>query len=319
MDPEKVLAQIKKALGLDESATREQILAALDGIAKLQEARKGETSDAPDAPEEPEAAAASKPEDDATKLDFDVDALRSLVAELAKPEDESTSATTDDADATKADVDGGQATEAELMDEALSGEAMAAIGLIAEATGMDPAAVIAGLRDNADGIAQLLSGQGDGTPAEDQAGAMSRDVALRASKARVEALEASRKRDGDRIAKLEKQVAKATEASDAVRVGEAIGAGHILPGHRDLFLSLARSNREEFEAQLTAAKGTPAVPTEDLATGKGSKPEPGRIDDEDSDPKLAHLARTMRNAKIPEARIKAELERARKQDFEGRA
>lgn len=260
-------------------------------------------SGAPEAPEEP--AKASVDAEDAAALS-------------ATPEAEDV--------VVEASVDAPAVEAADPSDgageDALAGEAMSAIGLLSEATGMDPASVVASLRDMAAQVAAVLSGQPDsGAPAEQPA--MSRDVTVAASKARLEATEAKLSavvRDSAvKVAALEKQVAQLSAGSNERRIDDAIRAGHILPAHKAIFVALAKADHAEFESQLKGAEGAPAVVVADIATGKGSGPTKDNVTPQGDDPKLALLAATLRNAGMPEHVIAAAVKREAAKDFAGRA
>ena len=302
MDPEKAdkaLAAVAKAMGLDEGADRETMLKALDAIIALKEALSGEKpKDEPAPAEEPAPEAA---------------ATAAASADEAVPED---------ADVVEAsDAPAETADEVELMDEpgggdALAGEALSAVGMLAESSGMSPEEVVAMLRDKAAEVAALLAGApADGSAATDAPmsshDAETASVALTAAKAGQAALKKQLDDEKSSKAKLAARIAELESEGDARMLDDAISKGHVLEAHRKVYLTLARHDRAEFRAQLAEASASPAVPVDDVVVGKGKKlagkdeSVPLSVDPQNDDE--SRLVNGLRAAKVSEGRIAKRL------------
>lgn len=310
MDPEKVLADVAKALGLDEGASREELVKALDAIAALKEALAGEAEDAPaeDAPADAPPAEASREGEDTVEATADAGGAVEASDEV---------------------VEAADALPEEDAGDPAAGELRAVLDGLMEATGLDEASVLAALREKQDEVAAVIAGApADGMPAEEDAAAaasgMSRklkakDVALSAAQERVKALEAKIGAKDSELAKLAKRIGEVEAEGDERRVADAIKAGHLLPASRAVFIALARADREEFLKQLKAAEGSPEVPT-----GRKTHPTPPAVDSVTSDidgkdPNRVQLTKTLKAAGWSAKKIDAYFAGQDVNDFEGRA
>lgn len=180
------------------------------------------------------------------------------------------------------------------VSEAAMGDLMAWFDALMQSLGLDEASTLAGLRDQADAILGILQGQApNGAPAEEASAA-----ALSASKERVKALEAAVAARDAQLAENAAKVAEMSQAEDARQIDDAISSGHILAASRDVFVRLARANRDEFVASLAEAAKGPAVPVMKLVRPKG--PDATNVDESNDE---SHLRRALKNARIPAKRI----------------
>lgn len=297
MDPDKTLAAVAKALGLEEGASREQLVKALDALAALKEAKDGE-GDAPEpeaAPEEPEAPA------EASREDADA------VAATDAPE----------GDVVEASVDAEEADAVELMDEVaehdpVAGEMSTLVSALCEATGMDEASCLAALRERLDDVAALLTGQpADGMPADEAEHGMSR-AALEASRANTKAAQAKLTKANAEIAKLTARLDDLEAERRKDRVEAAIASGHITRASAKPYFALARKGGQDFDDLMAEAAESPEVPTGTVAAGKGSDTAAAdNVTPEASQhPEVLKLTSWLRNAKLENtARGKAQIER----------
>lgn len=221
MDPEKMIAGVAKALGLDPGTSKEKVVSMLEAIYSFLGAMSGDE-------------AATIEEKAATDAE-----LSRKVVETAKA-------------IRKLSVDLAEGDGAAASDAAAS----AILTKLLEATGMDEAGVLAAVTSNIDAIAKLLTEQPASGGAEDAAAAaaLSRSATeLSATQARVKALELSNKAMSEQLASIEAEKIKA-------RVDEAVKLGHILESDRETFVELARTSRSMFDRMLSSASTRPAVP-----------------------------------------------------------
>ena len=326
MDPEKILAQIKKALGLADDATREQITKALDALAAFQEAKTGDGAGAPAPTEGDDAAAAAasdagagaramgvaadKLNELATMLGVSLedagdsygpvfDAISALqqgakveqiteggAAPAAAASDETSTNTVAAAD------DAGDATA--FADDATAAAAGQLIDALVEATGLDAAGVLAGLQEQIEALTGLLTGAAEGSgdaATEDMAAA--RAVAtsrINALTVKLNKESADKKKLSDRINALELERRTA-------RIDGAIHAGHVLGADREKLVKLAASNPELLEEWLGEASDAPAIPKGKKIGTKVTTPT-SVIDD--NDPRVqAHVKALSRGGKDP--------------------
>lgn len=231
MDPKKVLSAIAKALGLPDTAAPEKMKRAFDALVALM----GAMSEEETAPETIEELSASK----------DADAkLARIVAKAAKLSKSGALKLADD-----------------LMEpasvEATETAATMAVNKLMTATGLDEAAVLAGIEANLDAIASLITG----TPAA----GMSSDapaLAAAANLARVTELTSRANAQAARIAELTADLAKRTAAETEQRIAahfsRLVTEGKAGEGERATFLSLSAKSEEIALAAYDAR--TPVTP-----------------------------------------------------------
>lgn len=147
-------------------------------------------------------------------------------------------------------------------EEAAEASAMNLIESFAQATGMDPVAVMAALEEYAAEVVAVISGNPeDGTQAEAEA---SRVIA----NARVEAADV-------RVAKLESRLAELEQEKTERQIDDAIACGNILEKDREKMVKLSRQAPELLADFLAPEK--PAVPTGSVykATRTSAQPRSG--------------------------------------------
>lgn len=235
MDPEKMIAGVAKALGLDPGTSKEKVVSMLEAIYSFLGAMSGD-------------AAAEVAEKAATDAE-----LSRKVVETAKL-------------VRKLSVNLADAPADESM-AAADAAANAILTKLLEATKMDEAAVLAAVTANIDAIAQILAGQpASGTPTESDAASLSRNdaaVVLKATQDRVKALELTNKSMAAQLSAIADEKLKG-------RVDEAIKLGHITEDARDTYMQLGRTNQVAFDRLLLDASQRPVVPTHKLTkTGGG--------------------------------------------------
>lgn len=221
MDPEKMIAGVAKALGLDPGTSKEKVVSMLEAIYSFLGAMSGDEASTIEEKAATDAELSRKVVDTA-KL------VRKLSVDLAEGE-------------------GASASDA---------AAAAILTKLLEATGMDEAGVLAAVTSNIDAIAKLLTAQPASGGAEDAAAAaaLTRSATeLSATQARVKALELSNKAMSEQLASIETEKIKAL-------VDEAVKLGHILESDRETFVELARTSRSMFDRMLSSASARPAVP-----------------------------------------------------------
>lgn len=145
---------------------------------------------------------------------------------------------------------------------------------VEELSGMDVAGALAVMQERADEFSALFSGAApSGTSADAEQAALMSDVAQERIRALAEKVS---KRDVE-IQRLTASVLELTMAGRERKIDDAIKRGEILPDAKDKFMKLAESAPDMLEVFLTDAKGSPAVPTEQIVT---SAPE-ARASEED--------------------------------------
>lgn len=131
--------------------------------------------------------------------------------------------------------------------------AEATVQMIADAAGLDVAAVLSGLEENLEAVVGLLSGApADGTEAETEA-------AKSVANAR-----------GVKIAKLEKEIAELKQANVQREIDDAIKCGDVLPADREKLIKLAK-DAPHLLADFVKPSA-PAIPT--TARYHASRPGP---------------------------------------------
>ena len=236
MDASQIVAQIAKALGLDEKSSAEQIMSALEGLTKLRDAQSGETkkSDAkpekkPEAESAATATAASKP----VELAADPTAPAAPVA-APSTQDPGTVAAAEEA--------------LGLLRQALKLDANA-----------DAAAVLAALRANLDAISSTVGGGAESAApamtAASRAVVTAFDSTIRALRSEVAGLKTL---DAERVAlrralkigekdDVETVLAARAKTEAEARVERLIVAGKLLDVERGTFVELALSNSDAFD------------------------------------------------------------------------
>ena len=232
---------------LPEDATREQVLAFIDGAAKKQEAIEGDTPE--ETPEEPAS-------------DDDVTATNA-------PEADAVSASAVSEDTIEA------ADQPDAPVEAMEGEAPASPGIdavvaeiVASGGTADAMAVEAWLTENAAEVARLFAGSPEDGTAADEMAAMS---------LKVETLTSALEKSHAECASLQKRLDDQRDAELSTLVDEAIECGAFKKERRATLLELGRSNRALFDDTLAAAKDVTApegVPTKRLH--RAAKPGEGK-------------------------------------------
>lgn len=165
--------------------------------------------------------------------------------------------TSDDATVELADP---PAESVELMEgeeaPAADGLATQAVQLVADAAGVDVAAVIAAMQENPSAFAAVVGGApDDGTQADEEAAAMSE-----VSAARVVDLTKRVKASGEELAKQAQRIAE-LEAEVLDRdVSAAVEAGHILDAEAATLRKFTRSSPKVVRDRLEEAKASPEVP-----------------------------------------------------------
>lgn len=264
MDPDKILAVLYKAAGLDpKKASPADLINAVQAYEKLGLALKGASDEA----ESPEEAAAETPADEAAEPPAPMSTVPALSHEPAIG-----TVTSTDAPEVKLDANGAQS----LADspEAKQAAAQQVFDKLSAASGLDAAALVAAVSDNADAIAALLGKQPESGQPSDKPADAAPAMAASASPALIAELEATKailskyKADADKANALlaardaaEKQ-AKAEAAADAV-----IKAGKALDTARPHLITLARENPEAFEGLV---KSSPQI----IPLGEHSKAVP---------------------------------------------
>lgn len=233
MDPEKMIAGVTKALGIEPNTPKERVLEMLSSIFDFVAAMTGKT--------------AKQVEDEAGKDEkaaeqvVDAAARIGKAIKLAMPEP---TAPPSDAPTQLADNSADVAAGTALLEK------------LTAASGLDAAALLTGIESNLDAIVAMLKGEpASGTPSDTQT------MQLSAVSAR---LAASDKRIVDLSAKLEAYERREVEAKAKAaeqRIDSAIESGHILEDAKPFFVKLAAKMPEEFDKQLEAAAKRPAVPT----------------------------------------------------------
>lgn len=234
MDPQKIIDGLSKLLGVDAAAEKDKVLAMLGAVFDYLGAMNGEAE-----PKEEPAEMAAMPEDD-----------KEQVAKMARKL----------ARAIKLELPGDVSQTGDNSEQVAAGTAL--LDKLTTATGLDAAALMAGVEANLDAIAAMLSGDAaSGNPSDAGAAEDAQTMQLSAVSAR---LAASDKRIVELSAKLSayerREVeAKAKEAERAI--DNAIKCGHILEDAKPFFAKLAEKMPEEFDKQLEAAAARPVVPT----------------------------------------------------------
>jgi len=244
MDPTKAIMKVAKALGLDESASAEQLSQALAGVIMQRDAMGEDGSQAADAP--------SEEEEDEAQLSLDAAEAETVKASIDTPVD------------------------APVIEAAADGDP---IGMLAEAAGMSPEDAAAALMAHLDEVAALLAGGSD--MPDDQAAFSARDAAAEVRKLAARVSETTQRAEAaeQRVAELE-QGAKQTE--NAHRLSQAIEAGHVLEGEREFALKLSQASQELFDDYLARSGKEPAVPQGSAykaAPAKGTAKTGTRSDD----------------------------------------
>lgn len=239
MDPEKMIAAVAKALGVDPKTKKEEVIAMLDAIYSFLGAMENKSvSDVKDAMAKD------------AELSRKAVAIASNVRSLARA--------------------------VKLEGEAANPESQAAASAILtklmSATGMDEAALLAAIETNLDAVAAVLTGQPASGGAQDAGSAamLSRTrTQLEASSARVKALELTNEA-------LQKRVDEIETKEIGEQVDALIAGGHYLGGDREVLIKLARSDRESFNALALSAKSRRVVPTGRLT--KPAVPEGAKVE-----------------------------------------
>lgn len=276
-DLQKSIDAAAVAIGLKKGAPIEQILAVLKAASDLAKAQKGEGDAAPEEkPEEPKADE-PKPEDKPAEASVEPPALTAVPA-LAKDAPEAKNLSTEvpaapvaiPTPAPEVALDANGATSLAESPEAQAAAAKQIFDKLAAASGLDAAALLAAVSDNAEAIAALLgkqpeSGQPSDKPAE---GAPAVGAALTAELEATKAVLSKYKADADKAnATLAAHEAK-TKNEEAERVVDAvIKAGKVLDTARPHLVTLARDNRPAFDALMASTpqkvptgEHAPAVP-----------------------------------------------------------
>lgn len=260
MDPKAALEAVAKALGLEDGASRDDLVKALDAVAALAEAQDGESEPAAE-----EAPAEEPPADMAAASDEPA------------PEVEAS-------DAPAADV--------ALMEEELPGEppapapsdaGMQAISMLMEALGLDEAGALAFLQEHLEQIQALASGASPSGSSSDELNEMSA-VKVDALKTRVANLSKRLdSRDAD-VAALKGKIAELEHEKVTARIDAAIEHGHLGASRREQLVKLARIAQRDPEAaellnaELEEAKQAPEVPVAKLHRAR----PPAQSGDEDT-------------------------------------
>lgn len=285
-----------KAAGEDVEVDKvNRLVAALRDIQEITGQSKSKKKDKPAADAEASQEPAEEPVE-ASSDEPDAEEVEASAAPDADAEDPETVEASTEVKAAEPPADAPVGDEE--SEPAIEGEAVAAVGIIAESSGLSDAEVVAGLRENADAIGAMLKGEPSGMPAE-QPMASKDDTALKASKARAEALSAQLKSRDERIAELESKVGDLHVAQLSREVDDAVKAGHILEQHRAVFVALAKSDPDEFRAQMDSAQERPAIPTGRVYQSANDKAPEVQLSQLAGDPQFESLVKALRNAPAP--------------------
>lgn len=235
MDPQKMIANVAKALGVDPNTPKEKLQELIGSICDFIAALEGKTATEVADEAGADVAKASRIVDLAKRFST----FRKLANEVIEPDGDETTQTADNTE----DIAAGTQLLTKLV----------------EATGLDAAGVLAAVTANIDAIVQLLSATpASGTPAESEAMKAARATAL---SARLSASQVALAKANTELAEFRKQAEEAKLSAQSARIDAAIQQGHILEDSKPFFLKLAAKMPEEFEAQLATVAKAPAVPT----------------------------------------------------------
>lgn len=241
MDPKEVIAAVAKALGLNEKASPEQLVAALDAMGKLLAAHEGEAEKPADKADasKADAPASTEPAAEVVPAAATVDASVTLAdAEPAAPADEEPAPNVD------------KLTELAALLEQVSG-------------GKSLAAIFDAISANPSGFAELLGRAASDTGIADaQAATLAREAGvLRAEVTRLSAVVAEHSRS-----EAERKLA-ARRVSVERQVEDLVTSGRLSDASRAAMIELGIEAGDRFDALVASL--APVVPTGTIYASRG--------------------------------------------------